>query len=196
MYPENINNEEIIIQELSIDILSKKLFLTSLKKNIWQLFRNHILHYDVVMKLIDITDNNLDNLDNLDAILYIKETKTYKDCTDNQIEELKRNRLKKIVKPNMVNENMPWGIYYPKKMGKTEIIMNVFKVYTIGEGLGKKTGIECTSLKKDAQKNIFEQLRIPDADGTKIANCNIMVNDLLNKERLTMLPLYKPKPKL
>jgi NhaP-type Na+/H+ or K+/H+ antiporter len=61
---ENINNEEIIIQELYIDILSKKLFLTSLKKNIWQLFRNHILHYDVVMKLIDITDNNLDNLDN------------------------------------------------------------------------------------------------------------------------------------
>ena len=134
-----------------------------------------------------------DNLDNLDATLYIKETKTYRDCNDNQIEELKRNRLKKIVKPNMVNENMPWGIYYPKKMGKTEIIMNVFKVYTIGEGLGKKTGIECTSLKKEAQKKIFEQLRIPDADGTKIANCNIMINDLLNKGRLTMLPLYKPK---
>ena len=131
--------------------------------------------------------------DTIDAILYIKSENKYRDCNDNEIEELKRNRIITKQIPDMTDEIMPWGVYYPKKVNKTDVIMNVFKIYTIGKSIGKKTGIDCTSLKKDAQKNILDQLNVPDAEGKKLENCNITVKELLNKGRLTLLPLYKPK---
>jgi len=131
--------------------------------------------------------------DNIDAILYNNIEDKYRDCNDNEIEQLKKNRniINKI--PDMSDEIIPWGIYLPKKITKTETIMNVFKIYTTGKGVGKKTGIDCTSLKKDAQKKILEELNVPDAEGKKLENCNITVKELLNKGRLTLLPLYKPK---
>ena len=129
----------------------------------------------------------------LDAILYINQENKYRDCTDREIEELKNNRRSSINIPDMSEESLPWGIYYPKKLTKTDIIMNVFKIYTIGKGVGKKTGIDCTSLKKELQKTILEQLNVPDADGKKSDNCNIIAKELLNKGRLTLLPIYKPK---
>ena len=34
-----------------------------LKKNIWILFEEHLLHYDIVMKLIEIIDTSRDHLE-------------------------------------------------------------------------------------------------------------------------------------
>jgi len=142
---------------------------------------------------VNIFNLNQETNENLDATIYIKQENKYRDCTENEIEELKKNRSKPIYIPDMTDEKMPWGIYYPKKINKSDIIMNVFKIYTIGKSIGKKTGIDCTSLKKDIQKTILEQLNVPDADGKKFENCNIIVKELLNKGRLIMLPIYKPK---
>lgn len=71
--------------------------------------------------------------------------------------------------------------------------MNVFKLFTTGESAGKKTGIECNSLKKNEHTEIFEQLTIRDINGTKLQNCSVIANELLIKRRLTLLPYYKPR---
>lgn len=48
-----------------IDMTNKEMenniFLNTLKKTIWTLFEHHVLHYEVVMKLLDITDSALDS---------------------------------------------------------------------------------------------------------------------------------------
>ena len=43
--------------------IGKKIYLNTLKKTIWNLFIDNILHYDVIIKLIDIIDSYLDHLD-------------------------------------------------------------------------------------------------------------------------------------
>jgi hypothetical protein len=59
-----INDDDIEenLEERNIVIHSRKIFLETLKKITWNLYEEHILHYDVVMKLINITDNSLDKI--------------------------------------------------------------------------------------------------------------------------------------
>ena len=129
-----------------------------------------------------------------DIILYNKNDNKYRDATDREKEELIQSRIKHPEVPeDMSIERMAWGAFVPKKLKDKEEIVNVFKLFTIGESAGKKTGIDCTSLKKNEHTNIFQELGIPDIDGTKLQNCTVIANELLAKDRITLLPLYKPK---
>jgi len=137
---------------------------------------------------------NIFNLkNNFDVILYNKNDNKYRDANDKEKNELINNRKKyNDIPEDMSLENMPWGAFIPKKLKDKEDIINVFKLFTSGESAGKKTGIDCTSLKKDEHLRIFEEIGIRDIDGTKIQNCTEIANELLIKERMTLLPLFKP----
>jgi hypothetical protein len=137
---------------------------------------------------------NIFNLnDTFDAILFNKNENKYRDCSDKEKETIISNRIKQNDMPNMNEEKMPWGIFLPKKIKNSGVIMNTFKLFTIDETVGKKTGMECFSLKKNDLSEIFEQLSIQDDKGTKVDNCNKIANELLAKDRLTTIPFYIPK---
>lgn len=128
--------------------------------------------------------------DNFDPILY--SDSKYRDFNDKQIAELITMR-KKIEIPNMNIEKAPWGIIIPEKTKKS----NVFKLLTAGSSIGKKTGIACTSLKKNEHAGIFKQINLDDEnDNTKITYCNKIAVQLLKLNRISLNPEYKPTIKL
>ena len=92
----------------------------------------------------------------------------------------------------MTHEKEPWGIFTPKQLKNKVVVLNLFKLFTTGESVGKKTGIDCNSLKKNEHDDIFKELQLKDIDGTKVQNCIMIANALHSKGRLTLLPLYKP----
>jgi hypothetical protein len=165
------------------------------------LFIQGVLIRDNELKSFKNNDNkyvgyvNIFNLKNtFDVILFNKNDKKYRDATDREKEELMKARRKHSDVPeDMTKESMPWGIFAPKQIKNKEHIINIFKLFTTGEAVGKKTGIDCTSLKKIEHTNIFKELNIRDIDGTKQHNCITIANELLEKGRLTLLPYYKPK---
>lgn len=60
----NINYGDVLLLEnVPNENLGKKIYLNTLKKTIWILFEENILHYDVITKLIDIVDSYLDHFD-------------------------------------------------------------------------------------------------------------------------------------
>lgn len=138
---------------------------------------------------------NIFNIKNtFDAILYNANDGKYRDINDREKEALFARRQKyNDVPADMSQESMAWGVFTPKKLKDKEDIVNIFKLFTKGESAGKKTGIDCTSLKKNEQLDIFQELAIPDIDGTKLQNCSAIANELLSKGRLTLLPFYKPR---
>lgn len=138
---------------------------------------------------------NIFNLkDTFDVVLYNKNDNKYRDATDREKDELMKARRKHADVPeDMTKETMPWGVFVPKKIKNKDDVVNIFKLFTIGEAAGKKTGIDCTSLKKNEHTDIFNELNIRDIDGTKQQNCVVIANELMLKDRLTLLPYYKPK---
>jgi hypothetical protein len=131
--------------------------------------------------------------DDFDVILYNQIENKYRDANDNEKKDIIKNRKKFADKPNMINEKEPWGIFVPKQLKNKSVVINLFKLFTTGESVGKKTGIDCNSLKKNEHEDIFKELQIKDIDGTKIQNCMMIANALHVRGRLTMLPLYKPR---
>ena len=59
----HLEKEEVEEMDMSNVQLETDLFLNTLKRTIWNLFEQHVLHSDTVYKLIDITDSALDNPD-------------------------------------------------------------------------------------------------------------------------------------
>ena len=59
----NISNDEVIIQQENNEISNKTLFIKTLKSVIWQLYQQNFIHYDIVLRLTEITDNSLDDID-------------------------------------------------------------------------------------------------------------------------------------
>jgi hypothetical protein len=137
---------------------------------------------------------NIFNLkDDFDVILYNDIDKKYRDANDNEKKDILKNRRKFPDIPNMTYEKEPWGMFMPKQLKNKNVVLNLFKLFTTGESVGKKTGIDCNSLKKNEHDDMFKQLSLIDIDGTKIQNCMMIANALHNKGRLTMLPIYKPR---
>ena len=160
-----------------------------------------LIHRDELQAFRAFNDNkfvgyvNIFNTkDAFDAILYNKTDNKFRDMNDREKEELMKSRRKfPDVPVDMSLEIMAWGTFHPKKLKDKDDIVNIFKLFTKGESAGKKTGIDCTSLKKNEQLNIFQELNMRDIDGTKQQNCTVIANELLSKGRMTLLPLYKPK---
>lgn len=128
--------------------------------------------------------------DDIDVILYNNVDKKYRDGTDNEKKELISCRKKSLDIPDITKETKPWGAFVPSK--KKDVFLNIFKLFTIGESAGKKTGMNCISLKKQEHVKIFNELHMDTDDSTKILNCTNIANHLLSINRLTLLPIYKP----
>ena len=64
---------------------------------------------------------------------------------------------------------------------------------TPGVIYGKKTGIVCTSLQKNEHNKILTDLGVEDLKNTKTSYCNKIAVELAKKNRLSILPEYKPK---
>ena len=125
-----------------------------------------------------------------EPILYINNV--FKDCNDKQLIELISNR-KEITIPDMTKEKILWGIYVPTLIKKDMNDMNnIFKILSPGSSVGKKTGINCTSLKKNEHVNIYEQLHLTNIKNTKFTYCHNIALELLNINRLLLYPIYKP----
>jgi hypothetical protein len=125
-----------------------------------------------------------------EPIIFINNT--FKDCNDRQKAELISSR-KKIIIPDMTKEDLCWGIFVPSIFDKEKnIFKNIFKILSQGTGNGKKTGMNCYSLKKSEHSNILKQLHIEDKNNSKIKYCNIISTELLKIDRILLLPEYKP----
>ena len=133
--------------------------------------------------------------EDFEGMLYNPDTKTYKDLTRIQKAELINNRT--IIEiPNMNNELSEWGLYVPTSLDKNDTNKNnVFKILTAGISHGKKTGFSCTSMKKDEQSRILNNLlKTKEINkNTKKTFCISIATGLLNLDRLTLYPMYKSK---
>ena len=95
----------------------------------------------------------------------------------------------------MNQESLEWGLFIPTLIDKNNknLLKNVFKLLTPGVAYGKKTGIVCTSLRKENHSDIFKRLKIDDSNkNTKNTYCNSIAIELLNINRILLYPIYKP----
>ena len=58
----HIDNSEIIVETYEKDISQKIFYIKTLKSVIWNLYKENYIHYSIVLKLIEITDNSLDDI--------------------------------------------------------------------------------------------------------------------------------------
>lgn len=154
-----------------------------IKKNELKSFKNNTNEYIGYINIFNIKNN-------LDVILYNSIDKKYRDANENEKKDLIKSRIKKDDIPDMSKETLPWGLFVPKK--HNDVIINVFKILTSGESAGKKTGMNCISLKKQEHNKIFDELNIKIEENTKIFNCSSIANALYFINRMTLLPYYKP----
>jgi hypothetical protein len=93
----------------------------------------------------------------------------------------------------MTNEKTVWGIIVRAKN------KYILKIFTTGEG--KKTGRVCETFTYEDHTLFINQLTTTKTNGVaktiKMKNnkllCNYIANTLINKNKLVLFPLYKPK---
>jgi hypothetical protein len=129
------------------------------------------------------------NIDKFDAVIYINNK--YRDLTDRELKELLSVRIEKKI-PDMSKETIDWGLISPVFNKDDKNTVNIFKLLTAGVSVGKKTGIVCTSLKKNNHVDILKKMGITDDFNTKIGFCNAIAKELFKIDRLTIYPIYKP----
>jgi hypothetical protein len=129
-----------------------------------------------------------------EPLIYNPDGKNHHSFNKKQMEYLISNR--NLVKPpeDFTQEKYAWGLVVPvtdPENKKNKI--NVFKLLTPGIIYGKKTGIVCTSLQKNEHSKILTDLGIEDIKNTKTSYCNKIAIELAKRNRLSILPEYKPK---
>ena len=116
----------------------------------------------------------------------------YRDLIDRE-KALLISRRRKLQQPaNMAQENMSWGMIVPVLNKKTNVKTNAFKLLTAGSSIGVKTGIVCTSLQKQEQEKILNDLGNMSKFDTKAEYCHQIAKTLKTLNRLTLYPEYKP----
>jgi hypothetical protein len=151
--------------------------------------------YDKYLK--NVYDNEINKMKR-NIILYNMTTDNMQNITHSQkyIKEFFSNRINIKYIPDMTNENTAWGIIVriKNKAETNNKYKYIFKLFTIGDG--NKTGRDCETLFKKDHNEILNQL----TSNTKIKEmknknllCNYIANLLLNKNKLILYPLYKPK---
>ena len=94
---------------------------------------------------------------------------------------------KQYIPSDMTNEKTPWGIIVRSKN------KYILKLFTTGDG--KKTGRVCDTYTEDEHNTMIDQL----ISGEKVKKknkkllCSHIANILLDKNKLILFPLYKPK---
>jgi hypothetical protein len=129
-----------------------------------------------------------------EPLIYNPDEKNHHSFNKKQKEHLISNRI--LIKPpeDLTQEKYAWGLVVPvidPENKKNKI--NVFKLLTPGVIYGKKTGIVCTSLQKNEHNKILTDLGIEDIKNTKTSYCNKIAIELAKRNRLSILPEYKPK---
>ena len=150
---------------------------------------------------INIFDtNNKDNIiDKLDINLHIKDTNIFNaDISKRERDELAKMRKPALVIPkNMTLEEMPWGFIEPSK--NKDNFINKLKIFSTDPvvGKGKKTGRVCETYYDTDHNKILNQINKTNDNKYKFKNkkvlCSSIANQLLSKNKLLLLPLYKPK---
>jgi hypothetical protein len=130
-------------------------------------------------------------------ILYNMTTNNNQNISKKYIKEFFSNRIHIKYIPDMTNEKTAWGIIVRVKNKKAESnnkFKYIFNLFTIGNG--NKTGRNCETLLAKVHNEILNQLisdeKIQDMKNNKIL-CSYIANLLLNKNKLILYPLYKPK---
>lgn len=129
-----------------------------------------------------------------EPLIYNPDEKNHHSFNKKQIEQLISNRV--LVKPpeDFTQEKYAWGLVVPiSVIDDKKNKRNVFKLLTAGVIYGKKTGIVCSSLQKNEHNKILTDLGIIDTKNTKTSYCNKIAVELAKRNRLSILPEYKPK---
>ena len=128
-----------------------------------------------------------------EPLLYNEDGINHKNFNPKQLDLLKSNRLLVNKPDDLTKETLPWGLVIPiyeDKEKKNKI--NTFKLLTPGIIYGKKSGIVCSSLKKNEHSKFFKDLSIKDGKNTKESYCFKIASKLYKINRLSLIPDYKP----
>ena len=112
------------------------------------------------------------------------------------IKELFNNRFQDKYIPDMTTEKTAWGIIVrtKNKSKSNDKYKYIFKLFSIGDG--NKTGRVCVTYTDKDHNEILNQFS-PDEKKKEMKNkeilCSYIANMLLNKNKLILYPLYKPK---
>ena len=123
--------------------------------------------------------------------LYNMNIKNMQNPRPQYIKEYFSNRINKnvYIPPDMTKEKTGWGIIVRVKNNY------ILKLFSTGDG--KKTGRVCDTFKDEDQTVFLKELNTPKPPKANIKNkkllCSYIANILLNKNKLIIYPLYKPK---
>jgi hypothetical protein len=131
--------------------------------------------------------------ENFEPLIYNEDGINHKNLNTKQLEQLKKNR-RLIQKPiDLRNEVIPFGMILPKFIDKEKTNrINVFKILTPGIMTGEKTGMVCQSFKKNDHSKMFKDLGLKDDKNNKESYCYKIATELYKKNRMVLLPEYKP----
>jgi hypothetical protein len=174
MYNENAEDDNTFIQYNENDkkIIKKYKNYAEYLKHIDEM---QIIKLKKNIKLFNTTTNNEQNVG--PASVYIK--------------EFFSNRINNntYVPQDMTNEKTAWGIIV---RSKNKYILKLFS-----PGDGKKTGRVCDTYTEEDHNLFISQLMLNTGAIVKMKNkkliCSHIANLLLNKKKLVLYPLYKPK---
>jgi len=122
---------------------------------------------------------------------YIFQNNIYRNLVEYEKKTIMENRKYFIKFPeNMQNEKQAWGIIIPTKK-KNETITNVFKILSVGPG--EKTGMSCSSYSIAQQKQLLDEFKNNKHSNNKNENCAQIALELMQNNRMTYYPLYKPR---
>jgi hypothetical protein len=170
MFSENSEDDNIYIQYNEND------------KNVVKQYKNYaeyLKHIDELqkikirknIKLFNTKTNNEQNVAPTSA--YIREY--FNSHVNNNI----------YIPQDMTNEKTAWGIIVRFKD------TYIFKLFSTGKG--KKTGRKCVTLEIPELTSFFKELGTPKPRIKKELLCNYIAKLLLDKNKLILFPLYKPK---
>jgi len=191
------------LDEITFKLLINKIFKSRELNNIDSFIENIFIKEGVLIKSNEIpmiiTKEKYIGFINIfneefEPLLYNIDGKNHKIMNKKQKEQLIENRIKIKIPEDFTKEIYAWGLFVPiyeTKEKKNKI--NVFKLLTPGIIYGKKTGIVCNSLQKNEHNKIFTDLGLEDIKNTKQSYCNKIAIELAKRNRLTLLPEYKPK---
>ena len=175
MYNDNAEDDNTYIQYKEDDkkVIKKYKNYTEYLKHIDEI---QVIKLKKNIKLFNTTTNNEQNVG--PASVYIKEF--FSNRINNNI----------YIPNDMTNEKTAWGIIV---RAKNKYILKLFS-----PGDGKKTGRVCDTYTDEDHNTFLSQLLQVSNANIKMKNkrllCSYIANLLLNKNKLILYPLYKPKP--
>lgn len=130
-------------------------------------------------------------------ILWDVDRKMYRDATSTEMTTILGKRIK-VEKPNVAQVNYLFGAFEPHRFKAQAVSRFEFKLYVPGPSVGTRTGIVCINTKKPAILEGLNSLGVSYTASqlkgeTKDTLCFTLALELMQKKRLYLAPVYKPK---